>query len=130
MPMRMSREPLIATLLLAVTMIFTGYYLLPELTIGRYDLNDNVAHVTIVERMATTLSAGGSPMDFWVPEFTFGYPVARTYQLMPYGLVVGLYFLMGKTVSLLTVFLWVKYLAIVLLPVSFSYAGGFWACLR
>jgi hypothetical protein len=43
---------------------------------------------------------------------------------------VGLYFLMGKTVSLLTVFLWVKYLAIVLLPVSFSYAGGFWACLR
>ena len=43
----------------------------------------------------------------------------RTYQPLAHLLVAAVYFALGKSVSLLTVFLWVRFLAIVLLPAAF-----------
>ena len=123
MPLR--RDLLPPAILIALAVLLPAIALVPELSIGRYDLNDNVAHFAIIERMVQTIETGGNPIDFWVPEWTFGYPVPRTYQLLPYGLVVGLYFALAKSLPLLTVFLWTKYLAIVTIPLSF-FAAARW----
>ena len=48
----------------------------------------------------------------------------RTYQPLAHGLAAFVYFGLGKSVSLMTVFLWVRYLSVVLLPL------GFYACAR
>src|SRR6185369_8964895 len=47
------------------------------------------------------------------------FPMARWYQPLSHLLVVGAYYVFGKSISLLTLFLWAKYLSILLLPVSF-----------
>jgi len=91
----------------------------PELSVGRADLNDNVFHLTLIERMTHVIERHGNPLDFWSPEWSFGYPVMRTYQPLAHLLVVSVYFFLGKTVALTTVFLWIRYLAIALLPLSF-----------
>lgn len=123
--MQFRRDLLPPAALLIVAVLIPALALAPELSIGRYDLNDNVAHFAIIERMAQTIEAGGNPLDFWVPEWTFGYPVPRTYQLLPYSLVVAVYFALAKAVPILTVFLWIKYLAIVGIPLS-VFAAARW----
>lgn len=94
-----------------------------ELTITHVDLNDNVSHFTMIERMEQAVERGKNPIDFQVPETSFGYPMLRTYQPLAHAIVVAAYFALGKTVSLATVFAWVRYLSLVLLPFSFYFAG-------
>ena len=69
--------------------------------------------------MARSVEAGGNPLDCWSAEWSFGYPVLRTYQPLAHLLVVALYFAFGKTISLMTLFLWVRFLSVALLPASF-----------
>jgi len=52
-----------------------------------------------------------------------GYPVPRTYQILGHLYLVFLYFLLGKTVSVLTLFVWARYLLLVLLPLSVYISG-------
>src|SRR5690242_6847666 len=76
----------------------------PELSIARVDLNDNVSHFALIERIVQTLERGGNPLDTWSPEWTFGFPMLRVYQPLAHLLVAGIYFALGKTVALMTVF--------------------------
>src|SRR5947199_2369445 len=71
----------------------------PDLAASRVDLNDNVSHFAMVERMA---QPGTNPLDAWSPEWSFGYPMLRVYQTLPHGIVAALYYLLGKTVPLMT----------------------------
>src|ERR1035441_10798095 len=87
----------------------------PELSISRVDLNDNVFHFTLVERMVQAVEHGENPLDCWSPEWSLGYPVLRTYQPLAHTLVVLVYFALGKSVGLMTVFVWIRFLAVVLL---------------
>ena len=98
--------------------VLNGLALSGELTTGRFDLNDSVLHYTLVDRMAEAMERGENPLDFWVPEFTFGYPVARTYQILGHILIALLYLALGKTVSLLTLFAWSKFLLVALWPLT------------
>src|SRR5262249_14883143 len=59
-----------------------------------------------------------NPLDCWVSEWTLGYPVFRTYQILGHLSITVLYFLLGKTVPVLTLFIWARFLLIVLLPLS------------
>jgi hypothetical protein len=95
----------------------------PDLAASRVDLNDNVFHYTLIGGMVHTIERGGNPLDFWSPEWSFGYPVFRSYQPLAHLLVVAIYFALGKTVSLMTVFVWVRFLSVVLLPISFFAAA-------
>src|SRR5258708_37938021 len=95
----------------------------PDLAASRIDLNDNVSHFAMIERIVQTVERGGNPLDTWSPEWTFGFPVLRVYQPVAHLLVAALYFLLGKSVSLMTVFVWVRFLAVVLLPLSFYAAA-------
>jgi hypothetical protein len=114
-----SREDWLARAVLLVVVIVNAAGLWPELSISRVDLNDNVSHYAFIARIVQTLERGGNPLDTWSPEWTFGFPVLRVYQPLAHLLVAALYFLFAKSVALMTVFVWVRFLAVVLFPLSF-----------
>jgi hypothetical protein len=120
--MRRIAEPVsIAVLCLVVAAGVIGLW--PELSIARVDLNDNVSHIALIERIVETVEHGGNPLDAWSPEWTFGFPMLRVYQPLAHLLVAAVYFALGKSVALMTVFVWVRFLAVVLTPVSFYAAA-------
>jgi len=106
------------TLLLAVVAA-NAAALWPDLAASQVDLNDNVSHFAMVQRIAEAVEHGGNPLDAWSPEWAFGYPMLRVYQTLPHLIVAGLYFALLTSVPLLTVFVWVRFLAVLLVPVTF-----------
>ena len=121
--MKLSRENLLAIALLLAVLVANAAALWPEISISRVDLNDNVLHFTLVERMVQAVERGENPLDCWSPEWSLGYPVLRTYQPLSHALVALIYFALGKSVGLMTVFVWVRFLSVVLLPLSFFAAA-------
>jgi hypothetical protein len=107
------------TVVVALTVLVQADLLFHETRIGQCDLNDSVFHVTLAERAA----AERNPLDFWVPEWTFGYPVLRTYQPLGSLFLTGLYHLLGKSVSMVVLFAWVKFLLLVAFPVTVFFAA-------
>jgi hypothetical protein len=114
-----SKEKLIAWALVAAVLAVHAVVLAPELTISRVDLNDNVLHFGLIEGMAQAIERGDNPFDWWAPEWSMGYPVLRTYQPLAHAIVVAIYFLLFKSVSLMTIFVWVRYLSVLLIPLTF-----------
>ena len=82
-----SRTAHLARALVAAVVLTQAVALWHELEISRVDRNDNVLHYTLIERMTDALRAGQNPLDLWVPEWSLGYPVTRTYQ--PLGQPTG-----------------------------------------
>jgi uncharacterized membrane protein len=121
--MKLARQDSLALLLLLAVLIVNGVGLWPEISISRVDLNDNVYHFTLVERIVQAIDRGENPLDCWSPEWTLGYPVLRIYQPLAHLLVALIYFGLGKTVAPMTVFVWVRFLSQVLLPLSFFAAA-------
>lgn len=117
--MQVSKEQTVACSLLAAVFIANAIGLAPELTISRVDLNDNVMHYPLIVGMVQAIERGANPFDWWAPGWSLGYPVLRTYQPLAHAIVAGVYFALFKSVSLMTVFVWVRYLSIVLLPLTF-----------
>lgn len=113
------RETTLAWVALSLVLVLNGAALWHELAISRVDLNDNVFHFTLIERMADAIGRGQNPLDCWSAEWTLGYPVLRTYQPLAHLVVVAAWLVLGKTVSLMTVFVWTRYLSLTLLPLSF-----------
>ncbi len=121
--MRPSLERALAITLLSLAVLANAAALWPETAISRVDLNDNVFHYTLIERIVQAVQAGESPLDCWSAEWSFGFPVIRTYQPLSHLLVAGIYFALGKSVSLMTVFVWARFLSVVLLPLTFFVAA-------
>ena len=121
--MKLSRQDLLALLILLAVLIANAVGLSPELSISRVDLNDNVYHFTLCERMVQALDRGENPLDCWSSEWSMGYPVLRIYQPLAHMIVVGIFLLLGKSVSLMTVFVWVRFFSQVLLPLTFFAAA-------
>jgi hypothetical protein len=95
----------------------------PELTTASYRNTDAVSHFALIKGMADAAARGDNPLDFWSAETSLGVPLARLYQPLAHFLVVAVYFALGKTVSVWTVFLWAKYLSMILLPLAFYAAA-------
>ncbi|MBS1858592.1 MAG: glycosyltransferase family 39 protein [Acidobacteria bacterium] len=121
--MNPSREKLLSLVLLLAIVVSNAAALWPEISISRVDLNDNVFHFTLVERIVQAVERGENPLDCWSPEWSLGYPVLRTYQPLAHALVALGYFALGKSVALMTVFVWARFLSVALLPVSFFVAA-------
>lgn len=109
----------LALFLLALTLLLNIVALIPDTTVSRVDLNDSVYHYPLIADMVRQMEHGGNPFDWWAPEWSMGYPVLRTYQPLAHLLVALSYFALFKSVSLMTVFVWARFLAVVLLPVTF-----------
>jgi hypothetical protein len=121
--MRPSRENLAALALLFAVLIVNAAGLWTELSISRVDLNDNVLHFALVQRIVQAVEHGENPLDCWSSEWSLGYPVLRFYQPLAHLLVALIYFALGKSVGLMTVFVYARFLAMVLLPLSFFTAA-------
>jgi len=121
--MNPQRERVISIVLLALVVVVNSIALWPETAIGRVDLNDNVLHYTLVERIVAAVQHGENPLDCWSPEWSLGFPVLRVYQPLAHLMVAGVWFALGKTVSLMTVFVWIRFLSLALLPLTFYAAA-------
>src|SRR5579862_4801883 len=117
--MKLRREHILPFSLLVLALSFNAVGLLPELAISRVDLNDNVLHFPLIQGVVQAIEHGRNPFDWWAPEWSLGYPVLRTYQPLAHALVVAVYYALFKSVSLMTIFVWVRYLSVLLLPLTF-----------
>ena len=117
--MKVRREQTVPILLVVLALTFNVIGLMPELTITRVDLNDNVLHFPLIQGMVQAVEHGRNPIDWWAPEWSLGYPVLRTYQPLAHAIVALVYFVLFKSVSLMTVFVTVRYLSVALLPLTF-----------
>ncbi len=109
---------MLARVLVALAVAVQALALSHELAIGRADLNDNLFHLRLTERVAETLESGENPFDFWVSEWSLGYPVNRTYQPLSHLAVASVWLTLGKQVELETLFLWARYLLLCLWPLT------------
>ena len=105
-------------ILVAVPMIFTAIALLPEITVPVPSLNDDALHFLFVQRASDALSSGQNPFDLWVPQIEAGFAQFFYYQPLPALAVVGLQRLSFGTLDLLTTFDLVRWILLVILPVT------------
>src|SRR5215469_740707 len=118
------REKRNAFLALAAILLVHAFALRGEFSASRLDHNDSLDHFTFVQGMVRAMEHGGNPLD-WPMDGPFGFPIVRDYQPLSHLLVALIYFALVKTVPLITVFAAVRYLAMVLLPLTF-YAAARW----
>ena len=121
--MKSSLENRVSLAILLAVVLAQAIILAPELSTAAYRNSDNVSHYALIHGMVDAVEHGANPLDFWSAETSLGVPLARLYQPLAHLLVAGIYFLLGKTVSLWTVFQWAKYLSMVVLPVPFYFAA-------
>jgi hypothetical protein len=117
------QEKRLSLAILLLVVLVQAVALAPELSTAAYRNNDSVSHFALIKGMVAAVEHGDNPLDFWSAETSLGVPLARSYQPLSHFIVAGLYFAMGKAVSLMTIFLWAKYLSMILLPVSFYIAA-------
>jgi len=118
-----NEHPRVALGILLLVLLVQAVALAPEISAARYRHNDSISHFALIHGMVDAVERGDNPLDFWSAETSLGLPLARWYQPLAHLAVTAVYFLLGKSVSLWTLFLWAEYLAIVLLPASFYFAA-------
>jgi len=107
---------------LVVPMAFNAVTLLPEVTIALPSNNDDANHFAYVQRADEALANGEDPFDFWAPEMEFGFPPFVYYQHLPHLAVVALHRVTLGLVDLLTLFNVVRWLLLVLLPLTVAWS--------
>ncbi|HYV22571.1 MAG TPA: hypothetical protein VEN31_07945 [Candidatus Bathyarchaeia archaeon] len=105
-------------LLIAVPMAAQAIGLLPEITVGVANVNDDTEHALYIENASDALARGENVLDFWVPEMDEGFPQFLYYQNLPHLSVVALHRVLLGTIDIFTVFNIVRYLGLVLLPLT------------
>ena len=93
-----SREEWLACGILLAVLIAGAAGMWPDLSASRVDLNDNVSHFAMAERIVQAVERGENPLDCWSAEWSFGFPMLRVYQTLPHGIAAVIYFALGKTV--------------------------------
>jgi hypothetical protein len=109
-------------LLVAAACLFNAVAYQTELLDAAPDVNDDVFHFGLIKHISAAWDSGDDPLDTWVGDWGQGFPVLRYYQHLPHLAVVLCHRLLGRTVSLHTVFDGMTLLLIVLMPLAF-YAG-------
>ena len=105
-------------LLIAVPMAAQAIGLLPEITVRVANVNDDTEHALYIENASDALARGENVLDFWVPEMDEGFPQFLYYQNLPHLSVVALHRVLLGTIDIFTVFNIVRYLGLVLLPLT------------
>ena len=105
-------------LLIAAPMAAQAIGLLPEITVRVANVNDDTEHALYIENASDALARGENVLDFWVPEMDEGFPQFLYYQNLPHLSVVALHRVLLGTIDIFTVFNIVRYLGLVLLPLT------------
>jgi hypothetical protein len=109
-------------LLVVAACVFNAIAYMTELRDAAPDVNDDIFHFGLIQRMNAAWEAGGNPLDTWIGYWGQGFPVLRYYQHLPHFVVVLAYRLLGGNVPLHAVFDGASLALLVLLPLSF-YCG-------
>jgi hypothetical protein len=109
---------MIALILVALPIIVNAIALFPEALNRAPSDNDQIFHYLFIERANQALMAGDNPVDHWLPELELGFPQFRYYQNLPHLTVVALYHLLFERVSLVGILNVVRYLLMVLFPLT------------
>jgi uncharacterized membrane protein len=104
-------------LLLGLALVFNGLLLAPEWRTGRVPLNDAVFHRAAAERLLTHFERGEPFLDPWVSEWSLGYPVWRTYQVLPH-LAAAAALHLFRTADPASVFAALLYVLAMMLPAT------------
>jgi uncharacterized membrane protein len=116
------RERWFALGLVTLAVVAGAIALAPELDVARVDLNDSVFHFTIADAIIQRAAAGQPVLDFWMPEWSFGYPVVRDYQPLAHWLVAAAHFATFRQVPVDVTFTFLRWILLALFPMS-AYAG-------
>lgn len=106
----------LAPAVILLSVVFNLVFLYPEVAIPVPNLNDNVMHLSLVERASETLSSRESTFDPWVSYWVMGFPVFHYYQHLPHIAVAAIHFLTLERIDLFTLFNWTKYLLLAFFP--------------
>ena len=98
--------------ILSAIVILIGVMLHPELSISRHPINDDVLHYS-----ASLAQAERPTLDGWFGTCCMGYPLWVSYQPIPH-IATGL-LMRVLPFDHVTVYLWIKYLMLCLLPLGF-----------
>jgi hypothetical protein len=101
-----------------VAIAFNAVMLWPEFSVAVPSLNDDAFHYLYVQRADAAIANGENPFDNWSPTLELGFPEFFYYHHVPHIAVALLYRVLFKQVSLLTLFNLVRYLLLVLLPLT------------
>jgi hypothetical protein len=109
--MRMTRG--LARAIVVLVVIANAVALVAELEIGRVNLNDNVFHFTILDRLVQQPA-----LELWMPEWSFGYPVLRGYQPLGHWLAAAAHWLTFRQFPLDVLFAFVRWALLALFPLT------------
>src|SRR5580693_3628951 len=104
--------------LVVLPILLNAIALFPEIGNSTPADNDQIFHYLFIERANQALAAGDNPVDHWLPEVEAGFPQFLFYQNLPHLTVVALHHLLFEQVSLLTLLNLVRYLLMVLFPLT------------
>jgi len=110
-------------IVVAAACLFNAIAYQAELRGAAPEINDDVFHLGLIQRMSAAWEAGGNPLDTWVGYWGQGFPVLRYYQHLPHLVVVLAYRLLGQSVPLHVVYDAARLLMLTLLPLTF-YLGS------
>jgi hypothetical protein len=111
--MKASGERWMARAIVALVVLVNATALAPELEIGRVNLNDTVFHFTILDRLVQQPA-----LEFWMPEWSFGYPVLRGYQPFGHWLAVSIHFATFRQFPLDVLFAFLRWLLLAIFPLT------------
>jgi len=122
-------ERWMARAIVAAVVLCNAIALAPELDVARVDLNDDVFHATIASRLIERVEAHKPVLDFWMPEWSFGYPVVRDYQPLAHWLVAFAHFATFRQFPFDALFAFVRWLLLAIFPLT-AYAACRWSGMR
>ena len=114
---------LVGIVLLCAALSFNAIALAPELRIGRVPPNDAVLHLALSERLVDSVRRSEPFLDPWVSEWGLGYPVWRSYQILPHVIAGGVLVATERWTDHATAFAALQYALLVLVPLS-AYVGA------
>lgn len=114
----LDRERVLLGLLVVLVIVFDAIYLLPEVVVPVPSNNDDAFHFLYVQRALDALAHGENPFDVWTPQLELGFATFVHYQFLPHLAVVALDRLLLGAVDAFTLFNIVRYLLLVLFPVT------------
>jgi len=115
----------IAFFLVFFAIVFNAVFLVGEVTVSTFSLNDEVLHLTATQEASSALRQNLDPTDFWFTQIGLGFPIFHYYQLLPHMVLAGLDQVTSSFLPLPRLLDISRYLLLVFFPLSI-----FWAMRR
>jgi len=108
----------IAYSLVFLAIVFNAVFLMGEVAVSTFRVNDDVLHLTATEEASSALRQNLDPTDFWLTEIGLGFPLFHYYQHLPHVVLAGLDQVTSSFLPLPRLFDVSRYLLLVFFPLS------------